>query len=79
MFCLYSIDFRNLQKVVVSIEINSYTYAYNLNVKQHGPQMMIKFLVLNIFIAYILHAGDWATSYINIIYALSPGKYKTMS
>ena len=33
-------------------------------------------LGLNIFIAYILHAGDWATSYINIIYALSPGKYK---
>ena len=34
---------------------------------------------LNIFVAYILHAGNWATSYINIIYALSPGKYKTMS
>ena len=34
---------------------------------------------LNIFIAYHIHAGDWATSFYNIIHALSPGYYITVS
>ena len=69
----------NFQIEFEFLECKDYKIGLGWNLVHPGFSFSAKTTGLNIFIAYILHAGDWATSYINIIYALSPGKYQTMS